>query len=61
MDSVIISIGDAETLVEMAEKLRCHDYEFYAQLRNEGFLNVFIQLRSCVKTHEEHLYLGDCD
>ena len=56
MDAVIISIDDAETLVEMAEELRRHDYEFYAQLRDKGFLNIFIQLRSCVKTYEERLF-----
>ena len=61
INAIIISISDAETLVNALELGQRHDRKLYDRLQSEGLFEIYDQLRSCIKTHEDLLFPEDYD
>ena len=61
VDAIIISVDDAEKLVEALELGQRRNRELYDRLRSEGLFVVYDGLRSCIKEWESRLFPEDCD
>ncbi len=61
VDAVIISVDDAQKLVDALELGQRRNRELYDRLRSEGLFDIYDELRSCIKEWESRLFPEDYD
>ena len=61
VNAIIISVDDAQKLVDALELGQRRNRELYDRLRNEGLFDIYDELRSCIKEWENRLFPEEYD
>ena len=59
VNAIIISVDDAQKLVDTLELGQRRNRELYDRLRNEGLFDIYDELRSYIKEWENRLFPED--